>query len=63
MCHRETFASKLPFKHTMILEKLQLYFEDKVSESTLKSENVLWCQKWNSVDKQDRPTKLMHIID
>ncbi|XP_042303461.1 52 kDa repressor of the inhibitor of the protein kinase-like [Sceloporus undulatus] len=64
LCAIETILPQncLP-ENTLLLDKLKLYYEDKVSESTLKSEYVLWCQKWNSIDKADRPTKLINILD
>ncbi|XP_054266894.1 52 kDa repressor of the inhibitor of the protein kinase-like [Macrosteles quadrilineatus] len=46
-----------------LLENLNVYYESRVSQELLNAEYSMWCQKWSSVKKSDRPTQLMTVID
>lgn len=41
--------------------KLKMYYEHKTSESVVKAEYLLWCEKWKS--EEEKPVKLLTILD
>lgn len=45
-----------------LLENLKIYFENEVSDSLLKAEYILWCAKWESVEKKSKPKCAMDAL-
>lgn len=45
------------------LKSLEIFYTEKVSQSAIESEYILWCHKWCKIPKAERPQTIMTILD